>query len=41
MITASDLDRDQDEKLIALFREIKEPIRLTLEDIKGISLSIV
>jgi len=38
---ASDLNRDQEEKLIDLLRENKEAIGWTLGDIKGISPSIV
>ena len=41
MIAASDLGQDQEEKLIYLLRESKEAIDWTLEDVKGISLSIM
>ena len=40
-IISSDLDRDQEDKLISLLRENKEALRWTLGDIKGISPSIV
>ena len=38
---ASDLDRGQEDKLITLLREDKEAVGWTLEDIRGISPSIV
>jgi len=41
VVVASNLDRDQEDKLIALFRENKEALGWTLGDIKGISPSIV
>jgi len=41
VIVASDLDRDQEDKLITLLRENREAIGWTVEDIKGISPSIV
>jgi len=41
VIIASDLNRDQEEKLFDLLRENKEAIGWTLGDIKGISPSIV
>jgi len=41
VIFASDLDRDQNEKLTNLLRESKEAIGWTLGDIRGISSSIV
>ena len=41
VIVASDLDRDQEDKLIALLRGNKEALGWTLRDIKGISPSIV
>jgi len=41
VIIASDLDRDQEDKLIALLRENNEAVCWTLGDMKGISLSIV
>ena len=41
IIIASDLDGDQETKLIALLRENKEALGWTLGDIKGISPSIV
>jgi len=41
VIVAANLDRDQEDKLIALLRENKEAIGWTLWDIKGISPSIV
>jgi len=41
VITASDLDRDQEDKLIALLRQNKEVIGWNLGDIKGITPSIV
>ena len=41
VIIASELDRDQEEKLLDLLRENKEAIGCTLGDIKGISSSIV
>jgi len=41
VIIASDLDRDQEDKLISLLRENKEAVGWTLGDIKGISASIV
>ena len=41
VIIASDLDGDQETKLIALPRENKEALGWTLRDIKGISPSIV
>ena len=41
VIIASDLDGDQETKLIALLRENKEALGWTLGDIKGISPSIV
>jgi len=41
IIVASDLNPDQEDKLIALLRENKEIIGWTLGDIKGISPSIV
>jgi len=41
VIIASDLDQDQENKLISLLRENKEALWWTLGDIKGISPSIV
>jgi len=41
IIITSNLDRDQEDKLIALLRENKEAMGWTLGDIKGISPSIV
>jgi len=41
VIITSDLDRDQEDKLITLLRENKEAIGWTLGDIKGITPSIV
>jgi len=41
VIITSDLDRDQEDKLIALLRENKEALGWTLGDIKGISPFIV
>ena len=41
VIIASDLDQDQEDKLISLLRENKEALGWTLGDIKGISPSIV
>jgi len=41
IIIASDLDWDQEDKLIALLRENKEALYWTLGDIKGISSSIM
>jgi len=40
-IIASDLDRDQEDKLMSLLRDNKEALGWTLGDIKGISPSIV
>jgi len=41
VIIDSDLDRDQEDKLISLLRENKEALEWTLGDIKGVSPSIV
>ena len=41
IIITSDLDRDQETKLITLLRENKEALGWTLGDIKGISPSIM
>jgi len=41
VIIASDLDQDQEDKLITLLRENKEALGWTLRDIKGISPSII
>ena len=41
IIIAFDLDRDQEDKLIALLKENKEALGWTLGDINGISPSIV
>jgi len=41
VIIASDLDREQEDKLITLLRENKEALGWTLRDIKGISPFIV
>jgi len=41
IIIASDLDRDQENKLICLLRENKEALGWTLRDIKGIGPPIV
>ena len=41
VIIASDLNRDQEDKLISLLRENKEALRWTLGDIKGIVSSIM
>jgi len=41
VIIASDLDQDQEDKLIALLRENKKALGWTLGDIKGISPSLL
>ena len=41
MIIASDLNEDQESKLLKVLRKNKEAIGWTLSDVKGISTSIV